>query len=226
MELVVYESAGEAYDGAANRIVELIEQAAHAFTMGLAGGGAAKSLYGALRGLGTGWDRVDAWMSDERWVPHDHERSNGRLAVEGFIGELPARLHRPAWSESMDPADSAALYEDTLHSLFEGRRPDLILLGLGEDGHTASLFPGSAALSVEDRWFVSNEIPETGEPRLTSTYPLLWRASLLMMLTTGDAKAPALRDTFESKSTPAARIGEGDARVEWHVDRDAVSLLS
>lgn len=226
MELVVYDTAEKAYDGAARRIIDLVAQAKGGFTLGLAGGGAAESLYGALRGRETRWDMVDAWMSDERWVPHDHERSNGRLAVEGFIGDVPARLHRPVWGETMDPADSAERYEETLRSIFDGGRPDLILLGLGEDGHTASLFPGSEALSVDDRWYVSNVIPETGEPRLTSSYPLLWTASLLMMVTTGEAKAPALRDTFEDKSTPAARIGDGDARVEWHVDRDAVSLLS
>lgn len=226
MELVVYDTAEKAYIGAARRITELLERATDGFNLGLAGGNAAQSLYDTLRGNGTGWDRVDAWMSDERWVPLDHERSNGRLAVETLFGDLPVRLHRPPWGESMDPADSAARYEETLRSIFDGRRPDLILLGMGDDGHTASLFPGSEALTVDDRWYVSNVIPESGEPRLTSTYPLLWNAALLMVVTTGEEKASALRDTFEDKSTPASRIGEGDAEVEWHVDRAAASLLS
>ena len=226
MKLVVHDDAGKAYDAAAMRIAELLDHAKVGFTLGLAGGGAAASLYEALQGRAMAWERVDAWMSDERWVPHDHERSNGRMAVDKLLGRVPARLHRPPFGESMDPAESASQYEETLRSIFEGRRPDLVLLGMGEDGHTASLFPGSKAVSEDERWFVSNVIPETGEPRLTSTYPLLWHARRLMMITTGEAKAPALRDTFDRSNTPASRIGEGEAEVEWHVDRAAASLLS
>jgi 6-phosphogluconolactonase len=96
---------------------------------------------------------------------------------------------------------------------------------MGEDGHTASLFPDSPALAEDGRWFVANRIPETGEPRLTTTYPLLWAATRLLVMTTGERKAPALKESFDG-TTPAGRIGEGDAEVEWHVDRAAASLLS
>jgi 6-phosphogluconolactonase len=225
MELVVYDSAEDAAVGAATRITDLLAASEDVFTLGLAGGGTPAATYGALRGRATGWDRVDAWMSDERWVPPDHERSNGRMAAETLMTHVPARFHRPRWSEFMEPSDSAAHYEATIRSIHHDRRPDLILLGIGEDGHTASLFPNSQALDEGHRWFVANVIPESGEPRLTASYPLLWRARRLMVLTAGEVKAPAVRDSFEG-TTPAARVAEGEAEVEWHVDRAAASLLS
>jgi 6-phosphogluconolactonase len=226
MELVTYESAEEVASSAAQRIADLVATASDGFTLGLAGGGTAAETYRALRGRATGWSRVDAWLSDERWVPPNHERSNGRMAAETLMDHVEARFHRPRWSELIEPSDSAAHYEATIRSIHDGKRPDLILLGMGEDAHTASLFPGSSALEEGSRWFVANTIPDTGEDRLTATYPLLWRARRLMVMTAGEQKAPALRDAFEGTSTPAGRIGEGDAEVEWHVDRAAASLLS
>jgi 6-phosphogluconolactonase len=224
VDLVVYETADETAVGVANRIAELMADSGDGFTLGLAGGSTPRAAYEALRGRATGWDRVDAWLSDERWVPPDHERSNGRMAAEALMDHVAARFHRPRWSELMEPEDSAAHYEATIRSLHEGR-PDLVLLGVGADGHTASLFPGSAALSETQRWIVANEIPETGERRLTATYPLLWLARRLLVISTGETKAEATRDSFAG-TTPAGRIAEGEAEVEWHVDRAAASLVS
>lgn len=227
MELVVYESAEAAAVGAAQRIADLIVEATDGYTIGLAGGSTPKATYGALRGRASGWERVDAWLSDERWVPPDDEQSNGRMAAETLMDHVSARFHRPRWSEFIEPADSAAHYEAKLRSIHAGKRPDLILLGIGEDAHTASLFPGSAALDETNRWFVASTIPETGENRLTVTYPLLWNAQRILVLTGGERKAPALRDAFEeSATTPIGRIQEGNAEVEWHVDHAAASLLS
>ncbi len=226
MELVVYETAEEAAVGAATRIADLLAAAGERFTLGLAGGSTPAASYQELRGRAIAWRRVDAWLSDERWVPHDHERSNGRMAAETLMDHVDARFHRPRWSEHIEASDSAARYEAVLRSIHDGRRPDLILLGMGEDAHTASLFPGSDALAESRRWFVSNTIPESGEVRLTATYPMLWSARRLMVLTAGEHKAAALRDSFEGGQTPVGRIAEGEAEVEWHVDRPAASLLS
>jgi 6-phosphogluconolactonase len=225
MDLVVYDTAEEAYLGAAHRIAELISASGDRFSLGLAGGSTPKATYESLRGRATGWDKVDAWMSDERWVPHEDERSNGRMAGETLMDHVPARFVRPRWSEFMTPADSAAHYEATLRSIHEGRPPDLVLLGMGEDGHTASLFPDSPALGEDSRWFVANRIPATGEARLTATYPLLWSSARLLVIVTGERKASALKDSLDG-STPAGRIDEGEGEVEWHVDRSATSLLS
>ena len=223
MELVVYDSAEETAQGAARRVADLIAAAEGRFTLGLAGGTTPRAAYAALRGRVTGWGKVDVYLSDERWVPHDDERSNGRMAAETLVDHVDAELFRPKWSEHLEPQDAAAHYEAVLRSLHHDHRPDLVMLGMGEDGHTASLFPGSSALDEPHRWFVSTVVPESGEQRLTTTYPFLWAATRLLVLTVGVRKAAALRDSFAG-TTPAGRLGEGDAEVEWHVDRDAASL--
>lgn len=125
----------------------------------------------------------------------------------------------------MEARDAAAYYEATLRSIHHEHRPDLILLGLGEDGHTASLFPGTSALEEESRWFVANRVPQIDEVRLTATYPLLWKARVLMLLVVGEPKARAVAESMAGQ-TPASRLGEGEADVEWHIDASAASLLS
>ena len=171
------------------------------------------------------WGRVDFWLSDERWVPWDDERSNGRMAAEKLTDHVTGSMWRPPWQPGMTPEASAVEYEKQLERIFNGRRPDLVLLGTGADGHTASLFPGSAALEEQERLYVSNIIPETGEARLTATYPLLWNTSHIFVLATGIGKAEAVRASFAG-STPAGRIAEGNALIEWHLDPEAASLLS
>lgn len=226
MELIVYETPQEAAVGTAQRIADLLAAAEDGFTLGLAGGSTPSAAYDALRGMTSDWNHVDAWLSDERWVPPDDERSNGRMAGETLMDHVDARFHRPHWSEFIAASDSAAHYEAEIRSIHDNKRPDLILLGMGEDGHTASLFPDSLALDEMSRLYVANTIPETGEERLTATYPLLWSARRLLVMANGEAKAPALREAFNGGPVPIARIGDGDAEVEWHADRAAASLLS
>jgi len=209
----------------ANRIAELMEDGEDVFSLGLAGGSTPEATYRSLRDRARSWDRVDAWLSDERWVPPDHERSNGRMAAETLLDQVDARFHRPRWSEFMEARDAAAHYEATLRSIHDRRRPDLILLGLGEDGHTASLFPGTSALEEESRWFVANRVPQIDEVRLTATFPLLWRARVVMLLVVGERKAQAVAESVAGQ-TPAGRLRDGEAEVEWHLDASAASLLS
>jgi 6-phosphogluconolactonase len=226
MELVVYDTPEETAAGTAQRIADLMaEHGEDRFTLGLAGGSTPRSIYQALRGRATQWDKVDAWLSDERWVPPDDGRSNGRMAAETLMNHVDATFHRPPWSELLEPVDSAAHYEARLRSVLAGRRPDLILLGMGDDGHTASLFPETEALEVKDRWIVANHVPKLGEERLTATFPLLWRANMLCVIVVGEGKAQALADSLDG-NTPAGRVGDGDAVVEWHVDQAAASLVS
>lgn len=225
MRTLVHDSPESTATASANRIAEIMEATEGRFTLGLAGGSTPEATYRALRGRGLEWVRVDAWLSDERWVPPDHERSNGRMAAETLLDHVDASFHRPRWSEFLEPRDAAAHYEAKLRSIHQGHRPDLVLLGLGEDGHTASLFPGTKALDEKSRWFVSNRVPQVDELRLTATFPLLWEARVLMVLVVGEHKAGAVAESMAG-STPASRLAEGKAEVEWHLDAAAASLLS
>ena len=222
---MLHETPQDAADGAAGRVAGLISSAGDRLSIGMAGGSAAEAAYRALRGRASGWDRVEAWLSDERWVPPDHERSNGQMVADTLLDHVGARFTRPRWSEYLEPNDVSAHYEAHLRSLHGSSPPDLIILGMGSDGHTASLFPGTAALAEERRWFVANEVPSLDEMRLTATYPLLWSARLTVVVAYGEEKAEALQTAFDGEN-PAGRLGEGQGVVEWYVDRGAASLLA
>jgi 6-phosphogluconolactonase len=225
MEVSVEESAEKVAEAASRRVADLIAASEARFSLGLAGGSTPEATYRSLRHLEPGWEKVDAWLSDERWVPHDHERSNGRMAADALLDHVEAVFERPRWSELIMPEDSAAHYEARLRSIHGGRGPDVVLLGIGEDGHTASLFPGTAALDEASRWFVANHVPQLDEHRLTATFPLLWRSRLLMVLAVGVGKAEAVKQSFEG-AAPAGRLNEGEATVEWYLDRQAASLVA
>lgn len=225
MELFVHDTPDAATQSASKRIADLISTADGRFSFGLAGGSAAEATYQMLRGRASGWDKVDAWLSDERWVPPDHERSNGRMVAVTLLDHVGANFIRPRWSEYMEPEDAAAHYEARLRSIHVDRPPDLIMLGMGADAHVASLFPDTPASAERSRWYLANRETGHNEDRLTATYPLLWRASLLLVVTLGAEKAVALKASFED-GTPAGQLSEAEGVVEWYVDRDAASLLS
>jgi 6-phosphogluconolactonase len=225
MQLIVHETVEENARAVSDRIAALIATSGARFSLGLSGGSTPVPTYQHLRKTDLEWQRVDLWISDERWVPHDHERSNGRMAAETLAGPVGSWLYRPSWAEDLEPDQAAADYEETLRNVHEDRRPDVIHLGVGEDGHTASLFSGTPAIDEWNRWMVANWVPGLDEFRITATFPLLWSAKLVIVQAEGESKAAAVRDSFAGL-TPAGRLGEGDAVVEWHVDRAAASLLS
>lgn len=210
---------------AAQRVAELTRGGSGRFNIGLAGGSTPEAMYRMIAEMDdVGWDRIDFWLSDERWVPWTDERSNGAMASRALLQEREVSFHRPPFDGASTPEASAAHYADTLRSIFGPAQPDVVLLGLGADGHTASLFPGSPALNETERIYVANTIPETGERRLTASYPLLWSARHLIVLATGISKAEAVKESFAER-TPAGRIAEGGARIEWHLDHESASLL-
>jgi 6-phosphogluconolactonase len=225
MNVIVNSDTVAVADGVARRIAEVIANAGDHVSIGLAGGSTPADTYRRLRGLATGWSRVDAWLSDERWVPHDDERSNGRMIEETLMAHVDARFHRPLWSQYLEPSDAAAHYDAALRSLHHDRRPDVILLGMGADGHTASLFPDTRALLARWRWFMANPVPALGETRITATLPLLMKSRLLIVQVCGPNKAEALAATANGR-TPAAMLMDGEGEVEWHVDESAASMLS
>lgn len=196
--------------------------------VGLAGGSTPALTYQRLRSLDVDWSRVDLWLSDERWVPHDHADSNGRMATETLISQVGANFLRPRWSEYLTPADSAAFYEAELRRIMPDGVADVVLLGMGTDGHTASLFPGTEALTEEHRWYVDNEVPQLDTWRLTASIPMIQRARTVMVLTAGESKAEVLAEVLEGPdgTYPIQILRHAAGDVVWIVDDAAASQLT
>jgi len=243
--LAVSHDAQSLMQAAAQRIATLCEDATRLrgrFTWALAGGSTPRPLYALLAGAQLAadidWRRVDFFWGDERCVPPDHPESNYRMARETLLDAIepdPARVHRMLGEA--EPAKAAAAYEQLLRAFFAapaGAAPpgsfDLVLLGMGGDGHTASLFPGTAALRETERWVVVNRLAPTAPARLTLTFPIINAASHVLFLVSGVDKAARLKQVLEptpigDDALPAQRIRPKGGQLEWMVDADAASQL-
>ena len=186
-------------------------------TIALSGGSTPKPVYERLATIDYPWSDLHAFFGDERCVPPDHPDSNFRMANEALLSKVPARAH------PMSGCDADA-YERELRSVFgdvDIPSIDLDLLGIGDDGHTASLFPGKPALEVTDRWVTY--VPEPGmpppHPRLTLTFPVHDASKLAVFLVSGEGKRASLRQLMAGRDIPAARIAA--SRVIVLADRAA-----
>jgi 6-phosphogluconolactonase len=197
------------------RIVEDIPEAAvEVFleasprTIALSGGATPQVTHERLARLDYPWEEVDVFFGDERCVPPDHPDSNYGMAQESLLSKVPVRVHpmTRSTSRSADLICDPDAYERELQSVFGPEMPrfDLIFLGIGDDGHTASLFPGDAALRVTDRWVTLVERPD--HRRMTLTVPVLNAASIALFLVSGAGKREALRRLMEGADIPAARV--------------------
>jgi 6-phosphogluconolactonase len=240
-EIQVVDDAEALAEAASAEFARRASAAQDLFTVALAGGSTPRGLYSRLAGDETlrhslPWDRMHFFWGDERHVPPDHVESNYRMAQEAMLSRLPvplANVHRIR-GEVAD-ADLAALdYEDVLRGFFQLRsgalpRFDLVLLGLGADGHTASLFPATAALDERLRIAVSNRVDKLHAERITLTVPVFNRAACVVFLVSGDDKAEALRAVIEGprdpQRLPAQLIAPDQGRLKWIVDRRAARLL-
>jgi len=192
--------------------------------LGLAGGNTPRPVYEALAGEDPGWERVDLWLSDERWVPPDDADSNGRMVEETLASRVLATFHRPRWSSELEPADSAAYYEATIRGL---GHIDVVLLGMGGDGHIASLFPGTEVLSYRGpRLYMANQLPRLETWRLTATYSLLTSASEVLVLVIGEAKADVLAAVVEDPAADYPAKMLADCETTFLVDEAAASVLT
>jgi 6-phosphogluconolactonase len=215
--------------------------AAGRFSVALSGGSTPLVLYRLLAEASfreaIDWSRVHLFWGDERFVPARDPDSNYGAAREAFVSRvpIPADNVHPILTDTADPETAAAQYEDTLRrffSLSEGEMPrfDLILLGLGPEGHTASLFPGSAALDENKRPVVATYVPKLAAWRVTLTPPVLRCARNVMFLVAGPDKATVLRGVFEGPydphSLPAQLVRPEKGNLTWLVDEAAASLLS
>lgn len=204
------------------------------FTLALAGGSTPRAVYSLLSADRTfPWSNTEFCFGDERAVPPDHPDSNARMVRQTLLREdlaPPERVHRIR--AELPPAEAAADYEQVLRALFAGAtlpRFDLILLGLGADGHTASLFPGSPALHERSRWVADNWAPALGVHRVTLTLGVLNAAAAVLFLVSGRDKAAALRATLaadgDDAATPARAIRPANGSLRYLVDADAASDL-
>lgn len=205
------------------------------FDVVLSGGSTPKGLYSLLAGNPQiAWDNVNFFWGDERHVPADHPDSNFRMANESLLMRLrvkSSQVFRMA-GENPDAAKAASDYESQLrHSFGDQSLPrfDLVLLGMGPDGHTASLFPGTKALDEQHHLVVSNWVGKFYTDRITLTAPVLNNAALVMFLVNGSDKAPALKAVLEGpiepSQLPAQLIRPQNGRLVWLIDRTAGTML-
>lgn len=208
------------------------------FTVALAGGSTPRNLYALLANgnepyrAQLRWEKIHFFWGDERHVPPDHPDSNYRMASEAMLARVPVPLknvHRIK-SEIADAGKAAQEYEQTLCEFFrlaEGQFPrfDLILLGMGPDGHTASIFPGSDAINEKGRLAVATWVEKFQSYRLTLTPPVLKNAAAVIFLVSGAEKAKVLRQVLEGdyqpERLPAQLLRPTTANVLWLVDRQA-----
>jgi 6-phosphogluconolactonase len=200
----------------------------------LAGGSTPQSLYRLLADdkgpyrTRVPWESTHVFFGDERMVPPDDPDSNARMAFEALLRHVPVpeeQVHRIR-GENPDPDRAAEEYEEMLRDTFrlagrEQPRFDLVLLGLGADGHTASLFPGDRALRETERLAVPATAPVPPHARVTLALPVLNAASSVLFLVSGAAKAPAVQRVRKGEDLPAARVRPSSGALLWLCDRAA-----
>lgn len=211
------------------------------FTIALAGGSTPRRLYSLLADAGSPfrdrieWSAAHFFWGDERHVPPDHPESNFRMAYEALLDRVPvpaSNIHR-IHAEHVDATRAAAEYEGELRRFFAlapGAAPrfDLVLLGLGADGHTASLFPGSEAFRERESLVVAAWIEKLDAFRITITPQVIEAAAEVLFLVSGEEKAAALHAVLEGerdRNLPAQIARPLDGRLLWLVDRTAASRL-
>lgn len=202
-------------------------------TIALSGGGTPKPLYAQLATQDLPWDKIHIFWGDERYVPPTHPDSNEGMARQVWLDHVPlpaANIH-PMPTGAADPAVDAATHEAELHAFFQttpGTFPqfDIMLQGMGDDGHTASLFPHTEALTVCDRLVTVGN--KDGQPRITFTVPLINHAQTVIFIVAGASKQPALDHVFapeDDASQYPSRLIQPDGELWWLLDADAGQRL-
>jgi 6-phosphogluconolactonase len=243
VEIRILTTPQELFEVAAEEVVRAATEAVAQrgrFTIALSGGSTPKNLFNLLATNARTvfpWDRTYFFWSDERHVPPTDPESNYRMAEEIMLSKIPVNagnVFRIA-AENPDAAAVAEAYEQTLRKFFQlqpGQVPvfDLILLGVGPDGHTASLFPNTAGLQEKTRLVIANWVDKLKANRLTMTLPVLNSAREVAFLASGTDKAQVLRTVLEEdvlpEQYPAKLVRPSDGRLIWFVDRAAASQLT
>lgn len=238
----VYESAEALAQAAAVAVIDAAEQAiSHRgrFTIALSGGSTPPLMYKHLVKMQSDWSKWIVYVSDERWVPEDDPISNLGVAMRELLGRvaIPTENIMHPYSHDLDAVKGAERYEMLLkqHASDEtspsGIRLDLVMLGVGDDGHTASLFPGNPSLEEKIRLVTASPhgvLPPPVE-RITFTFPAINSARQCLILAVGNKKsdvvAGSLKNTLTHPTYPVQRVGLIDGKLTWMLDKDAASKL-
>lgn len=236
MRIHDFEDAEALAAACAGFIAELSKQAISKrsiFNIALSGGSTSNGTYAQLTKARYSnqldWQHIHIFWSDERCLPTTDPQSNYRSASEALLNHVPlpsANIHR--MQGELDPAEAAAAVNRELGAHFEEQLPifDLILLGLGDDGHTASLFPGSDALNSKEL-ITENYLSKVKAWRLTFTFRLINAARQVMFLVAGEGKAQAVAEVIEGQNPhlPASRVLPVSGELDWFLDAAAASKL-
>lgn len=202
-----------------------------AFYVALSGGSTPKAIYQALatsHNETIDWKKVHLFWSDERSVPPSHDESNYRMAMDSGLGKLPIpedNIHRMVAEE--DIGTGATEYENTIHSVLKDRPFDLVMLGMGDDGHTASLFPETSALEEKTRTVVANYVQKKETWRMTMTYPLINAARHIAVYVIGKEKSDMLYNILiENAPLPSHEVGSEGNKALWIADQEAAEKTS
>ncbi|HEV7346993.1 6-phosphogluconolactonase [Telluribacter sp.] len=239
--LKIFENKEQLSEAAARLFVETAQKAVQQngrFTVALTGGSSPVQLHTMLAQSPyldqVPWEKTYVFWGDERWVPLTDDRSNAKMAQETLLGKVPIPQEQiyPMWAGGTEPEEFARHYEQLLRNHFgqEAPRFDLILLGMGDDGHTASLFPGTEVLHEQSRWVQAYYLEPQSMYRVTLTAPLINQAKTICFLTFGSNKAGALYEVLEGERNPeqypSQLIQPREGEVLWMVDESAASLLT
>jgi 6-phosphogluconolactonase len=245
-QILIKKDIEDLSEAAADLFVEIAKRSIAkrgAFSIALAGGSTPRALYLLLASRyrnAIDWTKVTFFIGDERNVPHDSPESNYRTAAETLFEPLSiSDSNAVAWSTELeDPAEIAALHESSIALAFEASaetwinglpRFDMILLGLGEDAHTASLFPHTGALRETKRLAVANWVDKLKDYRLTITFPVINNGANVMFLVSGANKAEAVANVLEGECRPddfpAQRVNPESGHLYWLLDKAAAKRL-
>lgn len=235
----IYDNLDALYQALAKATEDLIRVAlAHQerFNLVLAGGNTPRGLYQRWADRPAGslpWEKIHLYWGDERFVPHTSEESNFLMVKQTLLDniQIPEANIHPITTGTERVEQGAAAYEKHLQAEFSEQLPrlDLILLGIGSDGHTASLFPGSPVLEEAQRWVGTSKAPREPRERITLTYPVLNNARVVYFLASGARKADAVRNActrdLSEDACPAAFVQPKNGDLIFWLDRDAAQLL-
>ena len=240
-DLRIHGDANTLIEAVASRWVDVANEAINArgkFHVALSGGSTPRALYNLLAlpefAERIPWDRVHVYFGDERTVPPDHTDSNFRMAKEALLDHVAiplAHIHRIK-GESEDPHDAAGEYTRELTTNLplsaQGvAQFDLLLLGVGTDGHIASLFPATPVLHERARLVEAVHVEKLNSWRITVTLPVIDHARHVLIVVSGNRKAPIIRDIFATRRTPPypVQLINPLGVLEWHLDQAAAALL-